>query len=85
VLTQAETFTFALSYVLKCPTYKRRFLVAIPIKFPMKGALQQVKPVKSQGLLLTADTATNKGEWQTKLEHCDQTRCDFGRRHTVVL
>jgi hypothetical protein len=80
-----ETFAFVLSYVLKCPTYKRGSLVAIPIKFSMKGTLQQVKPFKLQSLLLTAETATNDGEWQMKLEHCDQILCNFGRGYPVVF
>jgi hypothetical protein len=66
VLTQAETFTFVRSYVRKCPNYKRRFLVAIPMKFPMKGTLQQMKPVKLQSLLLTEEIATKNGEWQNE-------------------
>jgi len=51
----------------------------------MKGTLQQAKPVKLQCFLLIADTAAMNGEWQTKLEHRDQTLCDFCRGYRVAF
>jgi hypothetical protein len=51
VLTQTETFTSVLTYVLKSPYLQTLLSSCVSHQIPREGTLQQVKPVKSQCLL----------------------------------